>query len=119
MFYGFKTIFWNCQGTGHPRFHNFMAEYRRDCGPNVTCLFGTMVSGIHANGIIRKLSFANSFRIEARGFSGGIWILWSDSVLVDILDLHPQMILMRVRSKQGTSNFLVSAVYANTHVAMR
>lgn len=30
LVYGFRTLFGNCQGTGHPFFHNFVAEYKRD-----------------------------------------------------------------------------------------
>lgn len=45
------------------------------------------------------------------GFSGGIWILWKDSVEVDIIGVHAQVIHMEV--KQGNKEFLCFAVYAS------
>ncbi|KAK5812655.1 hypothetical protein PVK06_028092 [Gossypium arboreum] len=98
---------WNCQGTRHPRFHNFVVEYRREICPDAMYFFKTQVSGIRADGIIVKLGFFNSFRIETKGFSRGIWILCSDNVFVDILDLHLQVIFIRVRNRQGLSKFYV------------
>lgn len=118
-FMDLKLFFWNCQGTGHPHFRNFVAEYRREFCLGVMWFFETRVSGIRVDGIIAKLGFANSFRIEARGFSGGIWIIWNDNFFVDILDLHPQVILMRVRNKQGLSKFLCSTMYASPQPATR
>ena len=39
-----------------------------------------------------RLRYSNSHRIEAQGFSGGIWILWSDRVRVKILHNHCQFL---------------------------
>ncbi|KAL1144168.1 hypothetical protein V6Z11_A11G211400 [Gossypium hirsutum] len=27
-------------------------------------------------------------RVEAMGFAGGIWLLWNDGIIVDILKVH-------------------------------
>ncbi|MBA0845310.1 hypothetical protein Goarm_022182 [Gossypium armourianum] len=35
------------------------------------------------------------------GFSRGVWILWKDTILVDIMALHPQVVTMRVRDNLG------------------
>ncbi|MBA0842410.1 hypothetical protein Goarm_002235, partial [Gossypium armourianum] len=40
----------------------------------------TQISGYRADEVISKLGLLSSCRIEANGFSGGIWILWSDNV---------------------------------------
>ncbi|KAK8332631.1 hypothetical protein V6Z12_A10G151700 [Gossypium hirsutum] len=37
-----------------------------------------------------------SCRIEANGFSSGIWNLWNEIVSIDILAIHPQMVHMKV-----------------------
>lgn len=81
-----KIIFC-CQGTRHLRFHNFIVEYRRDFSPDIFYLFETCISGTQADDI-SKLGFDNSCKVEAVGFFGGIWILWKDSVSVDIVALH-------------------------------
>ncbi|KAA3474251.1 putative Transposon TX1 [Gossypium australe] len=43
------------------------------------------ISGCKADLLIAKLGFENSFRVEAMGFVGGIWLLWNDDIIVDIL----------------------------------
>ncbi|MBA0608818.1 hypothetical protein Godav_020999 [Gossypium davidsonii] len=48
--------------------------------------------------VIEKLGFQNSFKIEAIGFSWGIWLLWSDNIKVDAIDLHSQMFLDSIAS---------------------
>ncbi|MBA0694313.1 hypothetical protein Goari_004624 [Gossypium aridum] len=37
------------------------------------------VSGARADGIIAKIGYPNSFRVEANGFAGGIWLCWNDA----------------------------------------
>ncbi|KAH1064674.1 hypothetical protein J1N35_029661 [Gossypium stocksii] len=34
------------------------------------------ISGVRAEAVIAKLGFDYSFRVEAVGFAGGIWLLW-------------------------------------------
>ncbi|TYG52705.1 hypothetical protein ES288_D09G050100v1 [Gossypium darwinii] len=65
----------------------------RDDGINCT----DEISGIQVDGVIAKLGFPNSFRIEANGFAGGVWVVWNENILIDILELHPQMIYMRFK----------------------
>lgn len=69
LFYNFLLIFlrlnlcfWNCQGVGHLRFHNFVHEYCREFAIDILCLFETRISGVREDGILVKLRFLNSFR---------------------------------------------------------
>lgn len=50
-------MFWNCQGTGHLRFHKIVAEYRNEFNYDVLCLFNTRISGSRADGIIGGLGY--------------------------------------------------------------
>ncbi|KAL4388329.1 hypothetical protein GQ457_09G016490 [Hibiscus cannabinus] len=45
-------------------------------GPDLVALFETRVSASKADHFIARHGFSFSFRIEANGFSIGIWILW-------------------------------------------
>lgn len=47
-----KFLFWNCQGCGHPRFHNLIKEYVLEFHLDVICLFETRVSGQKVDSII-------------------------------------------------------------------
>ncbi|MBA0697652.1 hypothetical protein Goari_021185, partial [Gossypium aridum] len=77
----------------HPHFHNFVNEYKREFSLDLMGLFETRISSSRVNAIIGKLGFHNSFRIEAVGFAGVIWILWNNNIEVNVLDLHPQLSL--------------------------
>ncbi|KAH1073186.1 hypothetical protein J1N35_025514, partial [Gossypium stocksii] len=53
------------------------------------------------------------------GFAKGIWIIWSESVLVDILDCRPQVVHLKVCDGNGVEGFLCSVVYASPQSSSR
>ncbi|KAL4352609.1 hypothetical protein GQ457_06G035460 [Hibiscus cannabinus] len=78
-----KAIVWNAQGCGHNNFIHFTRQYIRDNLPDIFVFVETRVSGSTADNVIRLLSFPNSCRVEAVGFSGGIWLCWSDHISIE------------------------------------
>lgn len=115
----FQALFWNCRRCGHPRFCNFLREYRRDFQPDLVALFETRISGKSADTVVAKLGFDDSPRVQASGFSGGIWLLWSENIRVEILQIHPQFLHLRVFTNGGQFPFLCTAVYASPHPHLR
>ncbi|XP_039010567.1 uncharacterized protein LOC120139409 [Hibiscus syriacus] len=73
------------------------------------------ISGDKADRVISKIGFSNSYRVETRGFSGGIWLLWDDSLSVDIVATHPQFIHALVNGGFFRNSFFVTAVYGSPH----
>ncbi|TYH52731.1 hypothetical protein ES332_D09G048400v1 [Gossypium tomentosum] len=67
---------------------------------------------VGADKIVSRIGMNRSFRIEANGFAGGIWILWNESIAVDIVCFTPQLVHMRIMNAQGSLCFLCTAVYA-------
>ena len=55
----------------------------------------TKCSGEHAEGICNRLKFDHWCLVEALGLSGGIWLLWKDTIDLLILKTHPQFIRAR------------------------
>ncbi|XP_019186593.1 PREDICTED: uncharacterized protein LOC109181296 [Ipomoea nil] len=55
---------------------NLLNIYR----PSILSVFEPKVSGAQANEICKKLGFSDWIRVEAVGFSGGIWVFWRDPV---------------------------------------
>lgn len=86
-----RILCWNCQGARHLSFHNFLADYRKKFSLDLVCLLETRICEDRVDGVIAKLGFPNSFRVEANGFAGGIWLSWTDNIIVDILEVHFQM----------------------------
>lgn len=69
-----------------------MKEYQKEFSPNLFCFFEPRISGTWVDGILAKMGFSSSFRVEENGFAGGIWLCWNDDTQVEILKFHPQII---------------------------
>ncbi|KAK8617514.1 hypothetical protein V6N13_080426 [Hibiscus sabdariffa] len=74
MFMNLRILSWNVQGCGDPRFITAAKQFLRDYKPNVILFVEPRISGRRADSVIAALGFPNSHRIEAAGFSGGIWV---------------------------------------------
>ncbi|XP_039014054.1 uncharacterized protein LOC120143923 [Hibiscus syriacus] len=67
--------------------------------------------------IILNLDYPNLFQVEASGFSGGIWILWEDTIQVEIIKISSQFVHGRAR-EEGTSQWVFfTAVYASPNIS--
>ncbi|KAL4366987.1 hypothetical protein GQ457_05G012790 [Hibiscus cannabinus] len=101
------------RGAASPTFWKYFTAFRREHMPKVVGLFEPRISGRKANRVIAKLGFTHSFRVEAQGFSGGIWLLWDLDVELEILHLSNQFINGRVRWTSGMSWIHFTMVYAS------
>ncbi|KAL4290191.1 hypothetical protein GQ457_14G018230 [Hibiscus cannabinus] len=100
-------------GAASPTFRKYFNAFRREHTPKVVGLFEPRMSGRQANRVITKLGFSHSFRVEAQGFSGGIWLLWDLDVELEILHLSNQFVNGRVRWKSRMSWIHFTIVYAS------
>ncbi|KAI9123451.1 hypothetical protein K1719_004751 [Acacia pycnantha] len=76
------------------------------------------IGGAQATRAIQKWGFKKSIRMEADGFSGGIWIIWErDDLHVDVLVKNEQFIHCQLRL--GAESMLFTTVYANPHEQRR
>ncbi|KAF7820561.1 ribonuclease H [Senna tora] len=82
-----KAFFWNCRGAAGKKFELAFKEFKRIHKPDIVCIFEPRCSGLKAANVIRKLGFQNSEIIEASGFAGGIWALWSKDLTVILMKL--------------------------------
>ncbi|XP_031095036.1 uncharacterized protein LOC115999320 [Ipomoea triloba] len=64
--------------------------------PTIVCLLEPKVSEDQANRICSSFGFEEWIRVEAVGFSGGIWILWRNTIVIEAVETHPQFITIRV-----------------------
>ncbi|KAK8608619.1 hypothetical protein V6N13_024036 [Hibiscus sabdariffa] len=71
------------------------------------------ISGRKADSVIASLGFPNSHRVEAIGFSGGIWLAWYDSISVEILVNHFQFIHCRVTVKLTSLSVYATTIYTS------
>lgn len=52
----------------------------------------TRINGKRVDDVIRKTNFDYSYKVEARGFSDGIWLLWKEILMVDVMVVSNQFI---------------------------
>ncbi|KAJ4828997.1 hypothetical protein Tsubulata_031728 [Turnera subulata] len=72
------------------------------------------ISGVTADRVIRTLGFQGWVREDARGFVGGIWVLWHPDVLsVSVVQRCDQFLHVQV-SPHGKPSFFLTAVYTST-----
>ncbi|KAG8636043.1 hypothetical protein MANES_16G093425v8 [Manihot esculenta] len=68
---------WNCRGSISSKFSQAFFQYKKLYKSDIFYLLETKVSGDNTNQICRKLGYDNWIRVEAVGYNGGIWIMWT------------------------------------------
>lgn len=108
-----KIFLWNCQGCVNRKFIRAFREYKVEHNPDIVCLVEPRVSGQKANFIIEQLGFNFSHWVDSVGFSGGILVLWKDSLRIRIIKNHPQFISLGVDNFIPNKYFLIFFVYGS------
>ncbi|KAL4363646.1 hypothetical protein GQ457_04G012640 [Hibiscus cannabinus] len=91
----------------------------RNKRPDIVAIFEPRISGLAAYRFIRKSSFDSSYRVEAQGFSGGIWLIWRKTVRVDVLAVSSQFVHTICYSLEDGKCFYGSFVYASPNSLRR
>ena len=96
-----------------------MHDLRKNHKFQIGAITEPRVSGFQADKIIEKLNFESSFRVEAQGMSGGLWLMWNNSnINVKILNSSRHFIHGSV--DEGSSEaWLFTVVYANPNAILK
>ncbi|KAK8605086.1 hypothetical protein V6N13_082543 [Hibiscus sabdariffa] len=105
------------QGYGHPKFLPALRQYLRDNRPDVVDLIEPRISGAKVDFIIASIGFPHSYRIEAAGYPGGLWLCWYNYVTVDILANHFQFLHFRINCISDGSSSLATLIYASPNAS--
>ena len=102
------------RGAGSRDCLNSLKEYLRIHKPAIIAILETHISGKKADKVCNNIGFQGRYRVEARGFQRGIWVLWDTSELsLNILKAH--LDLLRHKSAKGACNHGASRLYMLTH----
>lgn len=71
------------------------------------------MSGKKFNVIIDKLGFFQSHHVEAVDFSGDIWVSWKETIRVQIVQNHPQFILLKILGNLNSNTIFNTFVYGS------
>lgn len=86
-----------------------MALYK----PEAIALLEPRISGDTANHVCKMIGRKNWVRIEADGFSGGIWVLWDrDFLEMRVIQTHKQFIHL-VLAPNTDDEWMLTIVYAS------
>ncbi|XP_074289408.1 uncharacterized protein LOC141614562 [Silene latifolia] len=104
---------WNVQGTGNKKKINAIKEVVRIYKPTVLALVETHMGEEHAIKMGTILGYNGQSRVNAIGFSGGIWLYWRKEIntLTPITE-HQQFITVEI-PRNGELPWFFSAVYAS------
>lgn len=106
------VMIWNCQGAASANFMRSLKSFIDIHKPDVLGLLEPKVYGAHADRVCMKIGFDEWVRVEAVGFSGGIWVFWRDRVRVEVRASHPQFLLLK--ATKGKRDYgTIAVVYAS------
>lgn len=86
----------------------------KEFGLDIVCLLEPRISGKEANCIIDKMGFNFSYCVEVVDFSSGIWISWKELIRIEIIQNHPQFILIHIFGILPSHSFFVFFVYGSS-----
>lgn len=82
-------IVWNCQGAASKEFRRAARFLVQTYKPCMLALLKTKMPGVATDKVCKSLNFTNWVRVEAVGYSGGIWILWNEDISVTVKVTNP------------------------------
>ncbi|KAL4291711.1 hypothetical protein GQ457_14G003420 [Hibiscus cannabinus] len=80
------------EGALDPDFNRSFKLLVRQQKPDIVVIMEPRISGREADRFIRRSGFEFSYRVEANGFSSGIWVLWRDTINIQVLAVSNQYI---------------------------
>ncbi|CAN1827032.1 hypothetical protein LINPERHAP1_LOCUS31793 [Linum perenne] len=106
-----KIFSWNCRGAGHEEFIRSLRFYLTNYKPDIVIIVEPRISGITVDRVINEIGLRGRIIVEARGFAGGIWLLWNLTDLdVTEAERSEQFIHAKVKLSDGRS-CMITAVY--------
>jgi hypothetical protein len=89
---------------------NELREFARIHPPSVLCVVETQLTRQRVEGLARTLGYDRSFAISSSGRSGGIGILWSEEIKIEILP-YSQYHLDAIVSSSNMELWRLTCVY--------
>jgi hypothetical protein len=114
-----NCLFWNCRGAGGKLFPALVKDIFSIYQLDFLAILEPRISGRRADAVIKKIGLFEGARVEAQGFSGGIWCLWKNSC-PPISVISSSQFCIHIQINPNTQNaWYLSIVYASPHMNQR
>ena len=113
-----SLLSWNCRGSGgslRSRKMQHLARLMSSTHAQVTFVSETRTSRIHASQLSNHFQVSDSFVVPAVGLSGGLWVMWTDDVDVNIVSSSHYYVLAFVVNRATAVSFNLVCMYGDPH----
>ncbi|XP_028777441.1 uncharacterized protein LOC114734096 [Neltuma alba] len=108
------------RGAGSRSFPTLIRDIVAKFRVDILGLVEPRISGNRADNVVKKLGFSHWIRVEASGFSGGIWLLWnSEEFTITYICSSTQFIHCKVSSRRNPNKEFITIVYGETRSTER
>jgi hypothetical protein len=112
-------IGWNCQGKGK-NLHSsskmgYLANLMSSTGAQLIFVSETRSSKCTSVQLNNHFNIADSYVVPSNGLSGGLWLMWTDEVEVDVKFSNHHVILAMVINIATRIEFALVCIYGDPH----
>lgn len=118
LFMNLNIICWNCRGAASKHFHRICKDLCREYKADILIILEPRCSGDKATKLVERMGFNSSWRMEAEGYSGGIWILWNSGNF-KVFDVEEMKQCVTIRLVMGNRAFFLSCIYGSPNMKGR
>jgi hypothetical protein len=114
-----KMIGWNCQGAGRAlgssKKMDYLANLISSTRAQVCFVSETKSSRYSPSQLNNRFNIADNFVVPSRGLSGGLWLLWTDEMQVDVKFADHHVILANVLHIASNLKFVLVCIYGDPY----
>ncbi|KAJ1388855.1 Endonuclease/exonuclease/phosphatase [Sesbania bispinosa] len=106
-----KILSWNCRGVAATTTSSDVMELCKKFRPAIVFLMETKSNQDRMKSVQRKLKFTGLHCVESRGLSGGLCLLWDDSVDIEVDEANQNVIRADITIKATEDDWSCYFVY--------
>ena len=114
-----SALVWNCRGLGNPRTVGTLQKVVLEEDPTLVFLMETKFNVEEMMDIKRRLERIQRIIVPSVRWSGGLALLWKDSMAVDVLTFSPRHIDAIITKDGGNKKWRFTEFYSHPETSKR
>ncbi|XP_059451003.1 uncharacterized protein LOC132181787 [Corylus avellana] len=110
---------WNCRGLGNPRTVRDLCRLVKVKKPEMVFLMETIMGKTKMERIRRRLGFPNMLVVDCVGKSGGLALLWTETIEVEVQNYSSRHINAKVNTKPSVGWWKFTGFYGHPEASKR